>query len=227
MRPANGLTEDSLLQIGQVIKIPGVDDTATAASSAAIPARNHGDDRNSGEHPARPRQPSPTLHPAGAPSVYTVRIGDTLFGIAIRYDITRRALAEANGITETDQVVVAAKVHDSWAGRRNGQRILVKHGVGCDGNNYGNACGRLRNRDDFGNAASTTSTSAATIPAATASTRYYTVQSGDTIISIALANNVDWQEVLRLNGMTETSLLQIGQKIRLNSGIRRHPFNRI
>ena len=45
--------------------------------------------------------------------------------------------------------------------------------------------------------------------------RFYTVASGDTIITIALANGVDWQELLKLNGMQEDSLLQIGQQIRL------------
>ena len=45
--------------------------------------------------------------------------------------------------------------------------------------------------------------------------RFYTVESGDTIITIALANGVDWQEVLKLNGLQDDSFLQIGQKIRL------------
>jgi LysM repeat protein len=45
--------------------------------------------------------------------------------------------------------------------------------------------------------------------------RFYTVESGDTIITIALANGVDWQELLKLNGLQEDSFLQIGQKIRL------------
>ncbi|RIK35343.1 MAG: hypothetical protein DCC55_30625 [Chloroflexi bacterium] len=44
---------------------------------------------------------------------------------------------------------------------------------------------------------------------------YYTIQEGDTVFSIAIRNNLDWQAMLALNGLTESSLLQIGQQIRL------------
>ena len=212
---ANGLTEDSLLQIGQVIKIPGVDDTATAASSAAIPAATTATTATVASTGMTTTTAAANTT-SGAPSVYTVRIGDTLFGIAIRYGITRRALAEANGITETAQVVIGQKLTIPGQGGATASASSSSTALAATGTTTGTLAGGSATGTISGTTASTTSTSAATIPAATASTRYYTVESGDTIISIALANNVDWQEVLRLNGMTETSLLQIGQKIRLN-----------
>ena len=64
-------------------------------------------------------------------------------------------------------------------------------------------------------------TSVITGPATAASTtaapagRVHTVVSGDTIISIALANDMDWRQLLQLNGLTDKSVLQIGQEIRL------------
>ena len=43
----------------------------------------------------------------------------------------------------------------------------------------------------------------------------YTVAEGDTIITIALAHNLDWQELLALNNLQPDSLIQVGQEIRL------------
>jgi LysM repeat protein len=43
----------------------------------------------------------------------------------------------------------------------------------------------------------------------------YTVAPGDTIISIALRFDLDWQALLRRNGLGESSTLQIGQVIQL------------
>ena len=43
----------------------------------------------------------------------------------------------------------------------------------------------------------------------------YAVQSGDTIISIAVKHDLEWGPLLELNGLTEDSMLQPGQTIRL------------
>jgi LysM repeat protein len=66
--------------------------------------------------------------------------------------------------------------------------------------------------------ASTTTTSTVTATATatrTPSGKTYTVADGDTVISIALANNVDWQEMLEVNGLTASSILQVGQVLKL------------
>jgi LysM repeat protein len=43
----------------------------------------------------------------------------------------------------------------------------------------------------------------------------YVVQPGDTVISIAVANDLEWGPLLALNGMDENSILQPGQTIQL------------
>jgi LysM repeat protein len=43
----------------------------------------------------------------------------------------------------------------------------------------------------------------------------YTVQPGDTIISIAVKHNLEWGPLLALNGLAEDTVLQLGQMIRL------------
>jgi LysM repeat protein len=43
----------------------------------------------------------------------------------------------------------------------------------------------------------------------------YTIQPGDTLLEIAQRYNVDWEHVAAINGFSEASLLQIGDRIRL------------
>ena len=43
----------------------------------------------------------------------------------------------------------------------------------------------------------------------------YTVESGDTIISIAVEYDLDWDELMAINGLGEDSLIQPGQQLRL------------
>ena len=46
-------------------------------------------------------------------------------------------------------------------------------------------------------------------------TRSYTVRPGDTIFAIAIRNGVDGQELLRVNDLSEDSILQLGQTLQL------------
>lgn len=132
---ANGLEADSILQIGQVLQLPGVAPTSTAP-------------------------------PLEEEIFYVVRAGDTLYSIALKYGLTWQQLAAANKLDE---------------------RSILHVGD------------RLR------------------IPAADAATpvRFHVVRPGDTVMGIAARYGVDWQEVLRLNGLTTTSLLRIGQQLRV------------
>ncbi|MBK8046353.1 MAG: LysM peptidoglycan-binding domain-containing protein [Anaerolineales bacterium] len=169
---ANGLTEASILQIDQVLRLPGVDDVNQTASS-----------------PSTVSAPPVTTT---TPSTHTVQAGDTLFGLAVKYGVTRTALAAANGITETGalkagQVLsIPGQTTASYRLRLPWRFRLLR---------------RLR--------------PAQPRPTTPATAKLYTVQEGDTIITIALDNNLDWQELLELNGLQPDSLLQIGQQIKL------------
>lgn len=56
---------------------------------------------------------------------------------------------------------------------------------------------------------------AATTPVPVAATRTVTVKPGDTVISIALRNNINWKTLLSVNGLNDNSLLQPGQVLTL------------
>ena len=64
-----------------------------------------------------------------------------------------------------------------------------------------------------GDVVKTTERASATSTASSSET--HTVATGDTIFGIALANELGWQELLDLNDLSENSILQIGQEIRL------------
>jgi LysM repeat protein len=189
---ANGLGESSILQIGQVIRLPGVD--AIAATPAATSLT-----------------PTQVAASAATPSdtQYTVQSGDTLFGLSVRFSVTRAALATANGLQQTSQLQAGQVLTIPGQGAIAATTATTATTAATIGAaSPGSAA-----------AASTTApvvAATATPPPATAATRYHTVGEGDTIITIALEYDLDWQELLRLNGLGPNSLIQIGQRIRLD-----------
>jgi LysM repeat protein len=122
-----------------------------------------------------------------ATAVYTVRAGDTLSGIAGHHNVTWQALATANGLSEHSYLQI-------------GQALTIPGGT----------VEPLRLRQITGE---TDGTGGAALAATV--TRSYTVSRGDTIFAIAIRHGVDWQELLRINGLNEESILQPGQTLQL------------
>jgi uncharacterized protein YkwD len=152
---ANGLSEFSVLQIGQTIHIPGAETS--------------------------------TLGVVGGPVYdftdrYTVSAGDTLIGIATRYELSWQDLAAANGINEHEILQIGQALHVP---------VLLKS-------------------EPAASAVAAQAAAAVNQPPA-----HYTIAVGDTILGIALRYGLNWQELLRLNGLGESSVLQPGQQIRL------------
>lgn len=193
---ANGLREETVLQVGVVLRIPlpapAADQPPTAAATtmtpAAQPAQIPDAPREANAAAASaPASPEPTARtaavdasaqqattaaatlPSGASTTYTIRAGDTLSGIAARFGISWQELAQANGLSENDILSV-------------GSTLLLPQARSTAGG---------------------------------ASARTHTIANGDTIITIAQRYGVDWRELLRINGLRETSLLRVGQTIRL------------
>ena len=139
---------------------------------------------------------------------YVIQPGDTLFAVATRYDVAWTTLAEANNLTEESILQI-------------GQEIVVP---GTDGENSAGASTSTSTAKTTPISATTPAATTATTTSGTSSTSTakqtpgagtITVASGDTIISIALANDVDWQELLEVNGLEEDSIIQIGQVLKL------------
>jgi len=169
---ANGLSEFSLLQIGQVIRIPGVNDVGGAVAAA-----------NSATAP-------PEETPVGDVFIrrYTVQPGDTLVTIANIYGLTWQEVAAENGLGEFSVLSVGKEIRIPGAVERVPSPIEEKAAE---------------------KAAAQSATVQEEIP------DHHTVAHGETIISIAIRYDLDWQELLALNNLDESSILQLGQELRI------------
>ena len=100
--------------------------------------------------------------------VYVVKPGDTLWGLAQRFGVSRYTLAQANGLSPNAYLYV-------------GQRLTVP----------------------------TDATSDAT------TTRVYVVRRGDTLSGIAARFGVSLSALARANGLSPTSYVYVGQRLRI------------
>ncbi len=171
---ANGLTEYSVLQIGQAIRIPGVEESVGGSIEQSVQAATADSAPVDGDTFIR--------H-------YTVQEGNTLAGIAAIYGLSWQELARENGLGEYSVLSVGEQLRIPGA---------VKKGDSPSSSDAADAEGSTQS-----------------VLAASNAPREHVVAPGDTIISIALRYNMDWQELMRTNGMTEESVLQLGQTIQL------------
>ena len=216
----NGITNTEVIEIGQVIRLPGV--------RRGGGFRDDGHDHRDGESTARGRNNSPCRAASGGTS-YTVVAGDTLFGIALRANVTLQELAAANNMQEDDLLLIgqtlvipgrgsaAAVAQRVGPAARRAPPSPAAHGTGTR-RHHQDRRHRHGGRHDYpdhdldrggdGIAAAAVAdtrarciaavTSTAGTTTATAGCRgpsVYTVAEGDTIITIALAHNLDWQEL--------------------------------
>lgn len=180
---ANGLSEYSLLQIGQVIRLPGVEsiggpvieETEVAASAVE-------EEESAGDTFVRR---------------YTVQKGDTLVGIATIYGITWEELARENRLSEFSVISVGEQLRIPGAVKRTEQPAVAETTT---------ATAEQTTTETVSAAATTTTES---------TPEYYVIKAGDTIISIATRYDMGWHELLALNNLTENSILQLGQKVRV------------
>ncbi|MEO9248845.1 LysM peptidoglycan-binding domain-containing protein [Citricoccus nitrophenolicus] len=153
---ANGLTASSIIHPGQQIKLSG------SAGSSSSPSSSAGSTTGA------------------AASTYTVKSGDTLYGISSRHGVSLSAVLSANGLSSTSTIYP-------------GQQIKLSGSAG---------------------SSSSPSSSAGSTTGAAAST--YTVKSGDTLYGISSRHGVSLSAVLSANGLSSTSTIYPGQKLRLS-----------
>lgn len=204
---ANQLSEYSLLQIGQVIRIPGVENVGGYVADEVQAAAQTAPQEDSGDTFVRR---------------YTVQAGDTLAGIATIYELSWQELARENGLGENSVLSVGKELRIPGAVKKviapsedvtatsepevsaamvaeeatqTAEKILVSETVSDD--------------------AVVAAAANAPIQPANDTPQSHTVSPGDTIISIALRYNMDWQQLLQLNNLSENAVLQLGQTIRL------------
>ena len=222
----NGITNTEVIEVGQVIRLPGVDQAA-GVTPVTLPV---------------PTVASATSTAGSAASAtaggvtYTVEAGDTLFGIALQANVTLAALLSANNMQEDDFLQIGQVL--VIPGRTAPLLALSTPAPALTTTRPLTATGATTRTTGAGSVAATgsvtttrpaTGTVSSLLPTATprpvatisagaataAGPSVHTVAEGDTIITIALEYNLDWQELLALNGLGPDSILQLGQEIRL------------
>ncbi len=213
----NGIKEDSILQLGQELLIPPAKGSEQPLAAALIPTPSV----TPTEQPtptlaptATPTPPglglaslaglsaaeaarqgatvTPTATPTPTPRVHTVAKGDTLGRIALLYDVSAARIAEANGITLETKLQIG--------------QVLRIPSEGEEGAPLPEAT-PTSNRTPL----------PTPTPTATPVSITYTVVKGDTLGSIAVRFGVSTAEIAKANGITERTLLQIGQVLTIPS----------
>jgi LysM repeat protein len=94
---ASGLTNANLIYVGQQLTIPGCGTTGAAPPATSVPTAG----AQAGGIISTPLPGGPV---GGPGSTYVVQQGDTLFALSLRFGVTVSAIANANGISNIDQI---------------------------------------------------------------------------------------------------------------------------
>lgn len=182
--------------------------TSTTSTPAAAPVA-------SGPAAAPAAAPASTTGPV--PATYTVQAGDTLSLIALRYGLVWQDLAKLNQLSDP-YVIEIDQVLRLTGGQTPGALATgtTSAPATAPAASPPRTTTTVTSTVAISPTATTTTTQAAPRAAAPATAaRTHTIASGDTIITIALQYNLDWLELLEINGLKSDSILQIGQQIRL------------
>ena len=164
----------------------------------------------------------------GSDTVYTVKAGDTLSGIAAKYGTTYQKLAAYNGISNPNKISVGQKIKIPGTGSSGstsaggGDTVYtVKAGDTLSGiaAKYGTTYQTLAAYNGISNPNKISVGQKIKIPGSSSGggTRTYTVKSGDSLWAIAakqLGNGSRYKEIKSLNGLTSDTIYA-GQVLKL------------
>lgn len=189
----NGFGEQTILQIGQVIKVPVVEEAAAAVSAESKNAETTLliDARRDTVGPVMPQQAPDTF------TSYTLKQFDPAQSWASGTSQTTMASTGIGGpVGDATQVAMAKSSEGAGAT----SAVLAAHAAAVEVE----AVPEVAPKE-----------AAAEAVTAEVAPTLYTVQPGDTIISIAIKHDLAWDSLLAINGLDENSVLQLGQMIRL------------
>ena len=139
---------------------------------------------------------------------YQIQSGDTLMAIAKRYGVTVEALTEANDMTATTMI----RAGDTLSLPKNAKAVKPMPAAPVVTPTPKVTSSTVKAPEP----ASTPSAPVATaVVTSSEMPDTYTVQAGDTLISIANRYGLSYQDIASASGIEPTATLQIGQTLRL------------
>lgn len=121
---------------------------------------------------------------------HIVQPGENLFRIAVQYDVTVNALAEANDITNTWRIIV-------------GQRLIIP--------------GLSSPTEAAEEEAAPAEVEAVAVETAATTPQYHVIQRGETLFTIAQRYSLTGTELIRLNSISNPNLIYAGQRLIVGS----------
>lgn len=169
---------------------------------------------NSGTVPSTPIPvPNPVEH-VGHPATgtYTVQPGDTLSGIADKFETTYQNLAAINGIGDPNSIWPGQVLKVTGSASAN-NTYYVQNGDTLSGiaSKYGTTVSALATANHIYNPNIIGVGQKIIIPSGTAGV--YTVKSGDTLAGIASRFGTTWQALAQKNGLANPNIIYVGQTL--------------
>ncbi|MBL8153893.1 MAG: LysM peptidoglycan-binding domain-containing protein [Anaerolineae bacterium] len=166
--------------------------------------------------PPNPGQPGPT--------VYVVRAGDTLKDIAARYGTTWQILAAVNGLVNPNRIFAGQRLIIAYSvptvpppsqPQPGGGVHIVQAGETLQiiAARYGTTWQAIAAANSLSNANQIFVGQRLVIPTTPAQPRYYTVQRGDTLFSIATRYGVTIQALSVANNLANPNQIYVGQRL--------------
>lgn len=158
--------------------------------------------------------------------LYTVQVGDTLSGIAVRYGIAWGDIASANRMGEYSVLQIGMQLRlpgvaedadvpsDESASDPEAAPAIGAAETTGSAETIAFTTELMNVTPAFSGSSGGAGTAAGGAESTAAATNY-TVKAGDTLFSIAARNGITWQQLADANGMDEDSFLQIGQALTL------------
>lgn len=217
---ANRLGEYTILQIGMQIRLPGVPEEGASESTSNSAASNSAASTTatSATAPARLATNNSAGGTGGVSSAegtpYTIRSGDTLITIATRNGMTWQVLARTNNLGENAVLQIGQTI--LLPTREAAPEFKANSGTSANGATVsGSAANSFVLPTPTPRVIITTEIIPVGTPVASGGSGTYTVKAGDTIIGIATRLGVSWGALLSVNGLTENSVLSLGQVLRV------------
>ena len=167
--------------------------------------------------------PGNVEHSDDKATYYTVRSGDTLSGIAQRYNTTYQAIAEKNGISNPNLIYPGQRLlisgkYASSSGASGPGTYTVRSGdcLSTIGSRLGVPWKSIASANDIRSPYTIYPGEVLTIPGgSTSSGQSYTVRSGDTLSEIAAQYGTTYTRLAQINGIGNPNLIYPGQTLRI------------